>query len=236
MIVSDLNEMEARVDIGEIDVVLIAPNQHVRLEVDAFKNKKFSGTVTEIANSSKGAGFSSSGTSQEATKFEVRIRVKEKEAFRPGMSVTAEIETRSRTNALTIPIASVTTRLPKAAGGTNTVAGATNAVAGATNKTGKASGAGDAGTNYVSGDRKSKEASKPIEVVFVMDGDQAKMVPVKIGISDDSYWEVTEGLKEDQEIVSGPFRAISRDLEDGKKIRKGPPPSEKPGDKDAEKK
>ncbi len=123
MIVSDLNEMEARVDIGEIDVVLIAPDQHVRLEVDAFKNRKFNGTVTEIANSSKGAGFSSSGSSQEATKFEVRIRVKEKESFRPGMSVTAEIETRSRTNALTIPIASVTTRLPKAAGSTNTVSG-----------------------------------------------------------------------------------------------------------------
>ena len=155
--------------------------------------------------------------------------VKEKEAFRPGMSVPAEIETRSRTNALTIPIASVTTRMPKAAGATNTVAGGTN-------KTGKASGTGDSGTNYVSGDRKNKEGAKPIEVVFVREGDHAKMVPVKIGISDDSYWEVTEGLKEDQEIVSGPFRAISRDLEDGKKIRKGPPPSEKPGDKDAEKK
>ena len=231
MIVSDLNEMEARVDIGEIDVVLIAPNQHVRLEVEAFKNKKFTGAVTEIANSSKGAAFGSTGSSQEATKFEVRIRVKEKESFRPGMSVTAEIETRSRTNALTVPIPSVTTRPPKPAG-------STNAVAGATNKTEKGAEKNAAGsqTNYVSGDRKNKEAAKPIEVVFVMDGDHAKMVPVKIGISDDSYWEVTEGLQEGQEVVSGPFRAISRDLEDGKKIRKGPPPSEKPGGKDADKK
>jgi len=231
MIVSDLNEMEARVDIGEIDVVLIAPNQHVRLEVDAFKDKKFSGTVTEIANSSKGAAFSSSGTSQEATKFEVRIRVKEKESFRPGMSVTAEIETRARTNALTIPIASVTTRLPKTAGSTNTVSGSTNK----TEKVAETSSR-DSQTNYVSGDRKNKEGAKPIEVVFVMDSDKAKMVPVKIGISDDSYWEVTEGLQDGQEIVSGPFRAISRDLEDGKKIRKGLPPSTKPDDKEADKK
>jgi len=231
MIVSDLNEMEARVDIGEIDVVLIAPDQHVRLEVDAFKNRKFNGTVTEIANSSKGAGFSSSGSSQEATKFEVRIRVKEKEAFRPGMSVTAEIETRSRTNALTIPIASVTTRLPKAASSTNSVSGSTNK----SEKTVETE-ARDSTTNYVSGDRKGKEATKPIEVVFVMDGDKARMVPVKIGISDDSYWEIIEGLQEGQEVVSGPFRAISRDLEDGKKIRKGPPPSEKPGDKEVDKK
>src|ERR1051326_4602660 len=117
MTIADLTEMEARVDIGEIDVVLIAPGQNVRLEVDAFKDRKFTGTVTEIANSSGAAGLaglSSSGNnnSQEATKFGVKIRIKEKDAFRPGMSCTAEIETRSRTNVLCVPIASVTTRLP----------------------------------------------------------------------------------------------------------------------------
>ncbi len=58
-------------------------------------------------------------------------------------------------------------------------------------------------------------------------GDHAKMVPVKIGICDDSYWEVTEGLSEGQEVVSGSFRAITRELEDGKKIRKGPATGEK---------
>src|SRR5207249_105200 len=117
MIVSDLNEMEARVDIGEIDVVLIKPGQKARLEVDAFRDRKFKGTVTEIANSSKDSGLGTAGMSggnqQEATKFNVKIRIKEKEQFRPGMSVTAEIETRSRTNALTVPFASVTTRAPK---------------------------------------------------------------------------------------------------------------------------
>ena len=80
--------------------------------MDAFKDRKFTGVVTEIANSSKDAGHAAAA-SQDATKFEVRIRIKEKEAFRPGMSVTAEIETRYRTNVLTVPIASVTTRLPK---------------------------------------------------------------------------------------------------------------------------
>src|SRR6266571_4928456 len=114
MTIADLNEMEARVDIGEIDVVLIEPGQNVRLEVDAFKNRKFTGDVTEIANSSTTAGLPGmqSGNQQEATKFSVKVRIKEKELFRPGMSVTAEIETRSRTNVLAVPIASVTTRLP----------------------------------------------------------------------------------------------------------------------------
>ena len=119
MTVADLNRMEARVDIGEVDVVLIAVGQKVHLEVDAFKDQKFEGVVTDIANSAKNndtstAGASSSSSSpQDATKFQVKIRFLSKEIFLPGMSVTADIETRSRTNVLTVPIQSVTTRPPK---------------------------------------------------------------------------------------------------------------------------
>ena len=68
---------------------------------------------------------------------------------------------------------------------------------------------------------KRNEPAKPVEVVFIMEGDHAKMVPVKIGISDDLHWEITDGLKEGDEVVSGGYRAVSRDLEDGKKIKKG---------------
>jgi HlyD family secretion protein len=236
MTISDLNEMEARVDIGEIDVVLIKVGQNVRLEVDAFKDRKFSGTVSEIANSSGASGLGAlaqTSNNQEATKFGVKIRIKEKESFRPGMSVTAEIETRYRTNVLTVPIASVTTRLPKdkskkdgkgdlaaEASSTNSIAASTNSASAKTNAIALNS---NEGTNSNKGDKKSKEAAKPIEVVFVADGDHAKMIPVKIGISDDSYWEIVEGLKEGDEVVSGGYRAIGRDLEDGKKIKKGIP-------------
>jgi HlyD family secretion protein len=218
MTIADLNEMEARVDIGEIDVVLILPGQVAKLDVDSFKDRKFTGTVTEIANSSKNAGLvnANSGSTQEATKFEVKIRIKEKEPFRPGMSVTADIETRSRTNVLSVPIASVTTRLPKDKSATNCPPGTTNSVAAGTNSS--ATSASDTAR----ADKKAKDAPKPIEVVFLVEGDRAKSLPVKIGISDDSYWEITEGLQEGQEIVSGGYRAISRDLEDGKRIRKGP--------------
>jgi HlyD family secretion protein len=243
MTIADLNEMEARVDIGEMDVVLIKPGQHVRLEVDAFKDRKFNGTVTEIANSSKTLAGYSSGSSQEATKFEVKIRLKEKEGFRPGMSVTAEIETRSRTNVLTVPIASVTTRLPKekekdksskpgqkttskkGALETNSVAAKGNTNDPPTNSAPIISAeTTPAGTNDAKADKKP---AKPIEVVFLAEGDHAKMVPVKIGISDDAYWEITEGLQEGQEVVSGGFRAITRDLEDGKKVKKGRPVEDK---------
>ena len=66
-----------------------------------------------------------------------------------------------------------------------------------------------------------KKANKTREVVFVVDGDKVKQAFVKIGISDENYWEITEGLSEGQEIVTGGFKAVTRELEDGKKIRKG---------------
>ena len=214
MTIADLDTMEARVDIGEIDVVLIKPGQRVRLEVDAFKDRKFSGVVTEIANSSKYAtSLGQVSQTQEATKFEVKIRITEKENFRPGMSVSTEIETRYATNVLTVPIAAITTRLPKTNAPSST---ATNQPT-ATNATALAESSAERG------DKKSKDAPKPKEVVFVVEGDHAKQVPVKIGISDSDYWEITDGLKEGEEIVSGGYKAVNRELEDGKKIRKGKP-------------
>lgn len=239
MIIADLNEMEARVDIGEVDIVLIAPGQNARLEVDAFKDRKFGGTVTEIANSSKGSGFGSSASSQEATKFEVKIRIKEKEPFRPGMSVTAEIETRSRTNALVVPIASVTARTPKAppAPAASKPAKDPQGTNGVLEVAAKTNAHGTSSTNTMSADKKPKDReSKLVEVVFVLEGDHAKLVPVKIGISDDTHWEIVEGLIEGQEVISGGYRAISRDLEDGKKVRKGPATAdlEKDGTKKAD--
>jgi HlyD family secretion protein len=233
MTIADLNEMEARVDLGENDVVLIAPHQTAQLEVDAFKDRKFTGVVTEVANSSNDSSTtmtssSASNNNQDATKFQVKIRIQEKEDFKPGMSVTAEISTRFRTNVITVPIASVTTRMPKEKekdkNGTKVAA---------------ADPVPDKGTNVCATnavsktDAKAKGPAKPIEVVFLMEGERAKMVPVKIGISDDNYWEITQGLAEGQEVVSGGYRAISRDLEDNKKIKKGPPPSEKDKEKEA---
>jgi HlyD family secretion protein len=210
MTVSDLNAMETRVDIGEIDVVLIQVGQKARLDVDAFKDRKFTGTVTDIANSAKNnSSNSTSSTSQEATKFEVKIRIDEKEQFRPGMSVTAEIETRYRTNVITVPIQSVTTRFPKEA--------KTNAVELAKKET-AAAGFTPGGSKAASEKKKQAEGPKAAEVVFLVDGDRVKMVPVKRGISDDNYVEITDGLKEEQTVVSGGYKAINRELEDGKQI------------------
>ena len=199
MTIARLDQMEARVDIGEIDIVLIEVGQNVRLEVDAFKDRKFKGTVSAIANASKGSSQSqalSSSQQQEAPKFEVKIRILDQEAFRPGMSVTAEIETRSRKGVLTVPIQSVTTRLPQP---------------------------GEATAVKVPGGPEAEKADevKPTEVVFALDGDHVKRFPVKTGISDSNYYEIVSGLSEGQQIISGGYKAISKDLEDGKKVKVG---------------
>ena len=212
MTVAKLDDMEARVDIGEIDVVLIAVGQVTRLEVDAFKDRKFKGTVTAIANAAKGPALSmggggGGGQSAEAPKFEVKIRVDDKEVFRPGMSVTAEVETRSRQGVLTVPIQSVTTRLPK----------------------GSAKPAATTEATPPPRDGRPVKGVKPIEVVFAKDGGAAKMIPVKTGISDNDYFEIVSGVSEGQEIIAGGYKAISKDLEDGKKVVVGvePPKTDK---------
>ncbi|MFM7102535.1 MAG: hypothetical protein ACKO3N_15355 [Verrucomicrobiota bacterium] len=146
------------------------------------------------------------GTQQESTKFEVRIRIEDKEPFLPGMSVTAEVETRYRTNVVAVPIQSVTTRLPKEAREAKERAEAEK----------KARDPKDPDFQLLEARR--RETTKPREVVFVVENSQAKMVPVKRGISDDSHYEIVEGLAEGNTVVSGPSRALSRDLEDGKQV------------------
>ena len=228
MIISDLSAMEARVDIGEMDIVLVQAGQKAKLEVDSFKDKKFAGIVTQVANSSEGLNASSimgsggsASSGQSATQFQVRIRISEGESFRPGMSVNATIETRTRTNTIAAPIACVTTRTlkpkpKKDRTDTKTNSVPTNAIAAVVATNINISDE----TNSSKADKKD-EKNKPVDVVFIVDGDHVKTVPVKIGISDDNYWEITDGLKEGDEIVTGGYHAISHDLDDGKKIVKG---------------
>lgn len=232
MTIANLDQMEARVDIGEMDIVLIKPGQKVNLEVDAFRDQKFKGVVSEIANSAKGSG--NPGGQGDATKFEVKVRINEKEAFRPGMSVTAEIETRYSTNAIAVPIGCVTARvLPNtqpnkqdAAASpdrpTNEQASASSAID-STNRQEVATSTNgepeEVGSEEGEFDKTKKdEKKKPSEIVWVVENDKVKAVPVKLGISDDDYWEITEGLEEGVEIVVGNYRAINRDLKDGMKI------------------
>jgi HlyD family secretion protein len=134
------------------------------------------------------------------------------------MSVTAEIETEYRTNALTVPLASVTTRPMKPEMKADPVKGA------GTNSTASAK----SGTNAVATVANAKQAARAADVVFVVQGDHVKAAPVKIGFCDDNYWEITDGLTNGEEIVSGGYRAVGHDLQDGSKIKQGVVETEAP--------
>ena len=211
MTIADLNLMEARVEVSEVDVVRVHVDQKALLEVDSFRDVKFPGVVTRIANSAKSIA---ANTQQEATKFEVRIRITDKAAFRPGMSVSADIETEYRTNVLTVPIQCVTTRLAK------------------TPDAKKQSAAEKDAQQELADLKKKPKTEKPQDIVFLLDGANVKAAPVKRGISDDNYYEVLEGVTEGQEVVSGNYKAISKDLEDGKLVKvDNKPKATKPEDK-----
>jgi HlyD family secretion protein len=157
--------------------------------------------VYEIANTANSKGL---GTQEEVTNFEVKMRILDKDiSLRPGMSMTADVETETKVNVLTVPVQSVTTRAPKMEVKDSTVDG----------QRGEVVQAGGAMPEAKKPDEKMKE------VTFVVVDGIAKAMPVKRGISDDSYVEIVEGLEEGAQVVSGSYRVINRDLEDGSKVR-----------------
>lgn len=203
MTVADLAMMEARVDVGENDVVLISIGDTARIQVDAYPDRKLKGIVSEIANTAKTKGL---GSQDEVTNFEVRMRVLDKDvSLRPGMSMSADIETETKYNVLAVPIQSVTTRLPRMKEGVKP-----DSIVKDHKEDSVANGSkGNPGNT----------AEKPIEVVFIVENGKAKQVPVKRGISDETTMEIVSGLTENVEVVSGSYKAINRELEDGATVK-----------------
>ncbi len=190
MTVSDLNNIEAVVEVDENDVVLVSLGDTAEVKVDAIRDKTIKGIVTQIGNSAITKGF---GTQEEVVNFEVRIKLIElDDRLRPGMSCNTDISTETVENVLSVPIQSVTAR---------TDVKEKDLEEGAISKT-------------------SNSKVEPDEIVFVVENSTVKTVKVKTGISDDNYLEIKSGLKGGEEVVTGSYRAISNELKDGSKIRR----------------
>jgi HlyD family secretion protein len=221
MTVANLNRMESRVEVDENDVVLVSIGDTARVEIDAYGDKKFLGIVNQIGNSAQTSGF---GTQDEVVNFEVRISlINPEEELRPGMSCDADIETETRFDVVSIPIQSVTARIEKPDkenGGEN-----------GDDSDGEG-GNGGSGTEEKKNDV-SEKSNEPQEVVFVVEEGKVRQVPVETGISDDTYIEIISGLEDGQEIVSGPYRAVSKELENGTKIMNPSKKKEKKSDDSA---
>jgi HlyD family secretion protein len=195
MTVSDLSVMNAMVDVDENDVVNVKLGDTARVSIDAFPDRTFIGSVIEVANSAELKG---TGTQDQSTNFQVKIRLSgfQTGELRPGMSCTAKIETQTKADILTVPIMAVTRRALE------------------TKKESTADQAAEVGKKQT-----ESEEDKSPTIVFVVENSRAKSVQVKTGISNNSYVEITDGLKGGEEVIKGNYSAVSKDLEDKKLIK-----------------
>jgi HlyD family secretion protein len=223
MRIADMRVIEVRVDVGENDVPKVSYGDTAIVEVDAYTTRKFKGIVTQIASTNRGAGGSVSTSLTDVTNYEVRIRLMPDSyadlidpsrpknfPFRPGMSASADIQTNTHENVISVPINAVTTRDKS---DTMSV---------------------DAFKNQ-SGDKKDKKTATPTtdnpqmatrnvdeveEVVFVLQQDgTVRRVKVRTDIQDISYIEVVDGLKPDDKVITGPYTTVSKSLRNGMKVK-----------------
>ena len=212
MRVADLGHMEARVDVNEHDVVNVKVGDKANVKIDAYTDRKFHGTVYQIANTGKTTG---TGTQEEVTNFEVKIRIDDHDVtLKPGLSCTADIETNMVKDVVAVPMQSVTIRT-----------GDSNLSPEEIEKRKEKSAARDKGDNNaeLTDDRQEKaaqraESEKLAKVVFLKKGNKAQLVKVTTGIADDTYMEIKSGIQPGDEVISGSYSAISRKLKDGAKV------------------
>jgi HlyD family secretion protein len=206
LVIADLTEMEAQVNVDENDIVSIRTGQAAEIQTDALLAQPLKGTVSEISSS---ANTAASGTTEQKTEFEIKIGITNPpKTLRPGMTTTADIVTNTNPKALSVPLQSVALRTVD---------------------------------QLVMKGEKRKDAEarfKPdrdgfVEVVFVIEGGKAVARQVKTGIQSEELIEILDGLKEGEEVVTGSYRAISKDLENGAVVRinneKKPAKTDEPG-------
>jgi HlyD family secretion protein len=214
MTVADMSVLEVRVNVGENDIIKVSIGDSADIEVDAYNNRKFKGIVTQIASSTT---TTTTVTTNDVTNYEVRIRLEpssyddlidpskpRKFPFRPGMNASADIKTQRKDNILSVPITSVNAR----------VKGSDQSIADKKEEDAK---------NKPDENQNSQAAvvngSELEEVVFVLQpGGTVKKVVVTSGIQDINYIEIKNGLQEGDELVTGPYNAISKTLKDGMKV------------------
>src|SRR5580658_2446880 len=224
MRVADMSKIEAIVDVGENDIPKVQLGDTALITVDAYNNRKFRGIVTQIASSvTTTSGSTTTVSTNDVTNYKVHIRLSPDSyktlidprhprhfPFRPGMSASADIQTRTHINVLSIPINAVATREK------NT----DNAVVGSTETTDN-SGNGDNGSNGDDNKSDTHAAGGDLdEVAFiVMKGDTVKKVKVQTDIQDINYIEIKDGLKEGDQVVTGPYSVVSKTMKSGVRIK-----------------
>jgi len=212
MRVADLGHMEARVDVNENDVVNVKLGDKAEVKIDAYGDRKFNGTVYQIGNTGKTTG---SGTQEEVTNFEVKIRIEDHDVvLKPALSCTADIHTNEVKDVVAVPMQAVTIRTGESNLSPEEIEKKKQKVT--------QRDKGDNNAEFVN-ERAEKAAQKEereklVKVVFLKNGNKARMVKVTTGISDDTYTEIKSGIQAGDEVISGSYSAISRKLKEGAKV------------------
>lgn len=197
MRVANLSVMNAVIDVDENDIVHVKRGDTAYIEIDAIADMKFLGTVIEIGHSAKESQL---GTQDQVINFEVKIRLIDRDQrFRPGMSCNVDVNTETRYNVIAVPLQAVTVRdanIEKRPDVDN-----------------------ERGPGPREPEEKVAKVVRPPSVIFVKNNNKAKMVKVETGISDKGYIEIISGLSESDEIISGSYLAVSKDLTDGAVIQ-----------------
>lgn len=211
--VANLNNMEVEVDVNENDIVKIEIGDEAEIEVDAYLKKKFKGVVTSISNSA-----TAELTADQVTNFKVKVRILKESyedmtkgkpsnysPFRPGMTATVDIVTERKENVVAVPISAVVVK-------SDTTSVKRDVVKELEEK---------------EKEKKTGVVEKKYECVFVKVGDKAVLRPITTGIQDDTNIEIVKGLKKGDEVITGPYALVTKELNPEDKVRT------KPKDKDS---
>jgi HlyD family secretion protein len=207
LIVADMSVIEAEIEVDETDIPNVKLGQKTKITIDALPDRNFTAKVTEIGNSPISAA--TAGGVRQAINFKVIVTIDgQVPEVRPGFTCTADITTADRENAVAVPIQALAVREltfdpqgkvvkpPKPEPGRRTSAGAVEAA-----------------------ELKPGFTKKETEGVFVVDkANKVQFVPVKTGVAGDKYFEVLEGLKVADRVVTGPFASV-RTLNDGTLVK-----------------
>jgi HlyD family secretion protein len=204
LVVADLNEMEAQVNVDENDIVSLQLGQAAEIEVDALFGETLTGTVYEIANT---ANTNEQGGNTQKTEFEVKIAIAgETSRLRPGMTASADISTKTATDVIGVPIQSVAVRTIDQL----TLEGEEIA---------------DAEKRYTADD------DGFVEILFCVEDDGTVTArQVETGIQSDDMIEILSGVDEGEEVVTGSYRAISTDIRNGQEVTVNNDSDAEPGD------
>jgi HlyD family secretion protein len=195
--VANLNNMEVEVDVNETDIVKVNVGDSTIVEVDAYLKREFKGVVTEIANTAE-----NTLSVDQVTNFKVKVRIlpesykdlsadkpENSSPFRPGMTATVDIITNKKENIIGVPISAIVIKTDTSS----------------------------AKSKKIIKETISSKTEK-FECVFVKIGDIAKLRVITTGIQDDSNIEITSGLNEGDDVITGPYNTVTKILKSGDKV------------------